>query len=332
MQKNLATIGSLARAGDNGDAWAIDAVSALRNELPRLHYALIEAKLEIILRRLAPEVGRDPPALHRWPWTRDGALEIPSLASLKSSVAALRFQLVLCQFAWRERKAGFDPNQPRVPRGQPDGGQWTDAGGGSRGSKPSADRAPLRITIHPRPQYQDNGSSSENPPLGDPPPVPKKEPETASALFDFAKMAAWWAARDLAKEAANPVVGTLLNTIEAAYWGYQAYPYVKAYLEPPKTLDELKRAVSNRQIGYEIHHVVEKKAAKDANYPKQMINGPANLVRIPTLKHWQITGWYMQANKNYRGLSPRAYLRDKSWEERTRVGLEALIEFEVLKP
>jgi hypothetical protein len=28
-------------------------------------------------------------------------------------------------------KANFDPNQPRVPRGNPDGGQWSSAGGGS---------------------------------------------------------------------------------------------------------------------------------------------------------------------------------------------------------
>ena len=35
--------------------------------------------------------------------------------------------------AWLERKAWerkFDPNQPRVPRGHPDGGQWTDGGAG----------------------------------------------------------------------------------------------------------------------------------------------------------------------------------------------------------
>ena len=30
--------------------------------------------------------------------------------------------------AWR--KAGFDPDQPRVPAGNPDGGQWTSGGGG----------------------------------------------------------------------------------------------------------------------------------------------------------------------------------------------------------
>ncbi len=30
----------------------------------------------------------------------------------------------------RAVKANFDPNQPRVPAGNSDGGQWTDAGGG----------------------------------------------------------------------------------------------------------------------------------------------------------------------------------------------------------
>jgi len=30
----------------------------------------------------------------------------------------------------RAVKAGFDPNQPRVPAGSPDGGEWTGGGGG----------------------------------------------------------------------------------------------------------------------------------------------------------------------------------------------------------
>lgn len=36
-------------------------------------------------------------------------------------------------------KDNFDPSQPRVPAGNPDGGQWTDAGGGEAGSGTSAD-------------------------------------------------------------------------------------------------------------------------------------------------------------------------------------------------
>jgi len=33
--------------------------------------------------------------------------------------------------ALRDAVKAFDPNQPRVPAGNPDGGQWTDGGGGS---------------------------------------------------------------------------------------------------------------------------------------------------------------------------------------------------------
>lgn len=59
---------------------------------------------------------------------------------------------------------------------------------------------------------------------------------------------------------------------------------------------------------------------------------PENLVRIPTFKHREITAWYMKGNDDYGGLSPREYLRDKDWNMRRRVGLDALIRFGVLKP
>lgn len=66
--------------------------------------------------------------------------------------------------------------------------------------------------------------------------------------------------------------------------------------------------------------------------PKSIWDGPENKVRVPTLKHWVITGWYMTPNEDYDGLSPRAYLRGRSWDEKVRVGREALIDFGVLKP
>jgi hypothetical protein len=55
-------------------------------------------------------------------------------------------------------------------------------------------------------------------------------------------------------------------------------------------------------------------------------------VRVPTLKHWEITGWYMTKNKDFGGVSPRDYLRGKSWDEKVRVGRDALIRYKVLKP
>jgi hypothetical protein len=63
-----------------------------------------------------------------------------------------------------------------------------------------------------------------------------------------------------------------------------------------------------------------------------MIEGPDNKVFVPRLKHWQITRWYMARDPEFGGLSPREYLRDKSWDERRAIGLRALIDHGVLKP
>ena len=63
-----------------------------------------------------------------------------------------------------------------------------------------------------------------------------------------------------------------------------------------------------------------------------MIDAPDNLVRIPTFKHWELNAWYQTPNADYDLLSPREYLRGKDWAERTRVGLDALIDLGILEP
>jgi hypothetical protein len=47
-------------------------------------------------------------------------------------LAALRFETALIRYVNACRKAGFNPNQPRMPAGNPQGGQWTGDGSTSR--------------------------------------------------------------------------------------------------------------------------------------------------------------------------------------------------------
>jgi hypothetical protein len=96
--------------------------------------------------------------------------------------------------------------------------------------------------------------------------------------------------------------------------------------------EELQRAAATSAKGYDVHHIVEQTPAEQDGFARALIDAPENRVRIPTLKHWQITGWYMTRNDAYGGLSPRAYLRDKDWEERVSVGRKALITYGILKP
>lgn len=100
----------------------------------------------------------------------------------------------------------------------------------------------------------------------------------------------------------------------------------------PKPLEELQDAVSNPETGYDVHHIVERTSAMLDGFPPSMIESRENRVLIPRFKHWEITGWYARRHRSYGGLSPREYLRGKSWEERMKVGLEAMIEHGVLEP
>ncbi|MFG1461255.1 hypothetical protein V5F77_00015 [Xanthobacter sp. DSM 24535] len=59
------------------------------------------------------------------PSFREDRLE---LAGIASALASLKFEVQLLRYGLA-LKAGFSPAQPRVPAGNSDGGQWTDAGG-----------------------------------------------------------------------------------------------------------------------------------------------------------------------------------------------------------
>ena len=71
---------------------------------------------------------------------------------LYAGLAALRMEWALMKLA---RKAGFDPTQPRVPAGNADGGQWTDAGGGGRVKVAANDRGEGGIAADAPPKSRD---------------------------------------------------------------------------------------------------------------------------------------------------------------------------------
>jgi hypothetical protein len=65
------------------------------------------------------------------PQRRATGLTEADILAFRCNLAALRFKLALLK--WRI-KAGFNPNQPRVPAGNPDGGRWTSEGGTGGGA------------------------------------------------------------------------------------------------------------------------------------------------------------------------------------------------------
>jgi hypothetical protein len=154
-----------------------------------------------------------------------------------------------------------------------------------------------------------------------PPLVPKRRPGTPQER------------NDIAREIAKRLVQNYGRVVEGIAWLREYEAAINAYLDPPKSLEELQQAAaSGRKEGYQIHHIVEQKSAEDDKFPRSIIDAPENLVQIPTYKHWEINGWFGRQNQAFGNMPPRDYLRGKDWDERLKVGLEALRKHGVLKP
>ena len=218
------------------------------------------------------------------------------IARTRGELGRLRHQVALVRLGLLHRRhlRKYNPDQPRVPAGNPDGGRWTGSGG-----------------------FYSAGLSRGGPN------IPRQRPPTSRDRNKAIKAVAKWLLEK----------GTALAEVIANYsWLAEGAPYISAYLDAPKSLAELHELAQSPARGYDVHHIVEQTAAERDGYPKHLIDRDDNLVRISTLRHWEINAWYQTRNERYDGMSPREYLRGKDWDERRRVGLEALITYGVLRP
>ena len=232
------------------------------------------------------------------------------LLRLKWLAAATRFEIAMRRHDRALKlayKYGYNPAQPRVPAGNPDGGQWTTDANGN----PIRRNPPSRVRLA--------GES----PTGGPPEIPKERPTISRERTAAYKAAARWLDR---------FGGPIGKLIEGYAWLRDHSPLIEAYRDPPKSLEELQRGVSTPSLGYDIHHIVEQTQAERDGFTREQIDSPENLVRIPTMKHWEINGWYQTENPDYGGQTPREYLSGRNWNVRRAVGLEALKKFGVLTP
>ncbi len=247
-----------------------------------------------------------------------------------------------------ERK--YSPNQPRVPAGSGrESGRWTDGNSGGAasptgmidfGSLPNFSDLFSLFQIAPTetdnsdytqlagdvPEGNESGTSQTHVV----PEIPKERPDSSS---DRMKVV-----RDIARLNSQVMrVMSVLDVVsiatEHAGWLKSYDGAMRSYGDPPRSLEELQGRVSSvSESGYEDHHIEERTLLRRLGFTWGEINDPNNIVRIPVLKHYDISGWYSKPNLDFGGLTPRDYLRDKGAAERRQVGLDALIRFGVLKP
>ena len=128
-------------------------------------------------------------------------------------------------------------------------------------------------------------------------------------------------------------VTAVVAELIAVDWIAAKISSVITYSGPPRSMEDLLKAVDVPRAGTEIHHWrMEQHVSKRRGMTQKQIDAPGNRVRIPPLKHYEITEWYRRPNEKYQGRSPREFLANKPAEDHERLGREALMLFEVLKP
>lgn len=239
---------------------------------------------------------------------------------------ALQVLLAAKSLGWLSRKANFHPDQPRVPRGDPDGGQWTDTG---RGAGQGESARVIRVSDDGNePFYDGPDEDLDESAIQEVFRIPHEHPGGMGETYAIIRPLAGAAAR---RAQGGMTPRQYLESIKAPEWVYRYQPHIEQHISGPKTLKELQAATKVRGLGTEKHHIVEKEAARREGFSRSLIEGEDNLAQIPMFKHWEITGWSMRLNLKFGGRSPREFLRDKSWREKTDVGLKALRLFGVLK-
>ncbi|MGO4403251.1 hypothetical protein AB4Z10_03180 [Bosea sp. RAF48] len=221
-------------------------------------------------------------------------------------IAGERMMRTLARLQALVEKGGFNSDQPRVPAGSPEGGQWA----GGEGSGQSR-----------QPGVGDNGGPALDP-IKDP-------PQDRQSKIRAAKALAKAIARQVLRRAGP--IGAVVTAIEVGHWLYTEWPSIRSYQDEPRSLMELQEQAGRRRPGYDDHHIVERGAGSREGFPGSTIDGVDNIVSIPRYKHHEITGWYNRPNPEFAMQSPREYLRGRDWSEHVRMGHRALRQSGVLK-
>ena len=237
---------------------------------------------------------------------------ISERARLRADILFLAFEVKLIRLARKDDDAGG-------PDGDADDGPPSRTYEGPQGSVSYADKPfQLAQTFPPDHNGPPELVGDERPNLDD---VPQEKPlgrgELSTALRIFSGLATLFGLATLASQAP---------------WIMAYAPEILSNNDPPRSLSELQQDVGISKAGYEDHHIVEQTSAARDGFPRDLIDSPENLVKVPTLKHREITSWYSKPNDGFGGLTPCEYLQSKSWDERYRIGIEQLIDKGVLKP
>jgi hypothetical protein len=247
--------------------------------------------------------GTDPaeiyPTLARQREAAEDAAFAAKIAASRRFLAELRAEVDELKAALARRRleeANYRPSQPRVPKRNPGGGQFTRIGGGI-GQSPSAniaqpmgdvdvgdltgssdagglfDIGPGETGLDGTQLAGDLPDGPKTPPDDPPPKVPQERPVTREGRMGFVRDAAQWVARNVGRYA--PAVDAYFGALDQVEKITALTDAIKSANDPAKTLEELQEPIgSESQGGYHDHHIVGQHAQNRARFGDSMIDQP----------------------------------------------------------
>jgi hypothetical protein len=247
------------------------------------------------------------------------------LAELRWMLAELKFEIKYQRLTRDLRmKAGFNPNQPRVPAGSPGAGEWTSEGGGAgRNDSRVLSDATSDNEWKPGAQYA-AAKPQGDPPSDRPPEVTARETTNSSGAkqdreggcplerpnwrdFPSCEVTLRAPSRNTGLSSAAENSGRIASSGDrAGNVGLRRSPHRGASCSEGK--------------GQELSRVVDRQPGEHREDLTVQALGDQPMVRNT------------EREPPFNGLSPREHLRGKDWSERYQMGLNVLSRFGVLKP
>jgi hypothetical protein len=257
-------------------------------------------------------------------------------------------------------KIGFDPDEPRIPAGQPGGGEWTTGGdaGVDAAALDTSDHGTLSVAAdaHIAPvedvTMPSQGSSD---PGGDGPTVAERDLETKLIEAGYRlPLWAWAVVRALYRlfMAYGGDISVLLTYLEDRGLRLDELPAViKSLFDPPRplielqtdkpprgfdTANQLRAYLGDPPPGYEWHHIIEQngQTREDLNTPEGIrtwIQNTENMVMIPVIKHYCINGFMSQTAPPKSGIVLRNTVRSMEPKDQRQMGIILLMLCRVIK-
>lgn len=214
---------------------------------------------------------------------------------LKANLAAERFWQAALRLRHQLKYNPYWHLQPRVPAGNPDGGQWMPSG-------------PLVVEASFLPILQRLGPWA----------VARVRDAARRIAPILRRMPRPWSEERQPSEASYDEE---TRRIGRDSWQRRGEPNVRFRSE-----DELRSYLGPAGEGREWHHIVEKRLAGRPGFPPERIHSTDNIVNLPVEVHRRISGKMSEKSPRYENLTQRQWMGRFSFEEQYNMGLDLITE------